>query len=194
MVTQKDLPNDGALGSCEVDTMVINGDVDARTEGTHGTEMNGNNRLYNSIGETGAGTQRGFTTNNSDQMSKSSKTLAAKKSSDLCDIEIAEQYYMNSNMIIRNQREENIYSNLPVKEDKQIQDMFGTNSSTKDLKEGNFKFIKCLSTEELRLKLQSLDKDMESEIERITSRFHIKRQPILDGIQEKENRKHQENF
>ena len=180
--------------SSEVDTMVINGDEDARGEGTHGTKTNGNDRLHNSINETGAGTQIGFTINNSDQTSKSSKTLAAKNSSDLCDIEIAEQYYMNSNMIIRNQREENIYSNLPVKEDKQIQDMFGTNSSTKDLKEGNFKFIKCLSTEELRLKLQGLDKDMESEIERITSRFHIKRQPILDGIQEKENRKHQENF
>ena len=180
--------------SCEVNTMVINGDENAGSEDTHGTKMNGNDRLYNSIGETGAGTHREFTTNNSDQMSKSSKTLAAKKSSDLCDIEIAEQYYMNSNMIIRNQREENIYSNLPVKEDKQIQEMFGTSSSTKDLKEGNFKFIKCLSTEELRLKLQSLDKDMESEIERITSRFHFKRQPILDGIQEKENRKHQENF
>merc|ERR1719264_1289596 len=69
--------------SSEVDTMVINGDDDARGEGTHGTKANGNDRLHNSINETGAGTQRGFTINNSDQMSKSSKALAAKKSSDL---------------------------------------------------------------------------------------------------------------
>ena len=47
------------------------------------------------------------------------------------------------------------------------------------------KSIKCLSTDELQTKLQNLDKDMELEIERITKRYHIKRQPIVEGIDEK---------
>ena len=58
--------------------------------------------------------------------------------------------------------------------------------------ERSFKFIKCLSTNELKAKLQNLDKDMELEIERITRRYHIKRQPIVEGIDEK--RKQQQNF
>merc|ERR1719245_864396 len=91
--------------------------------------------------------------------------------------------------------EENIYSNLPLlrQEDEQLQEMFSTKSSSNDLiKEGSFKYIKCLSTDELKSKLQNLDKDMELEIERITRRYHIKRQPILEGIDEK--RKQQQNF
>ena len=122
------------------------------------------------------------------------KNAANKKALDLCDIEIAEQLYMNSNMIPRNlKKEENIYSNLPLKEDKMLQEMFSTGlMESNTLKEGPFKFNKCLSTTELKSKLQNLDKEMELEIEKITRRYHIKRQPILDGIDEK--RKHQQNF
>ena len=100
---------------------------------------------------------------------------------------------MNSNMIPRNlQKEESIYSNLPVKED-ELQEMFCTDTmDSNTLKEGSFKYIKCLSTNELKIKLQNLDKEMALEIERITNRYHIKRQPVLEGIDEK--RKHQQNF
>ena len=64
--------------------------------------------------------------------------------------------------------------------------------STEPPKEGSFKSIKCLSTNELKAKLQNLDHEMELKIEQITRRYHTKRQPILDGINE--IRKQQHNF
>ena len=182
--------------SSKIETIVINGE-DANMCTTNGSSNNEVERPYNDVNQESTASNT-LKNKEKPQVSKSSKTSKHKSSSsDLCDIERAEQLYMNSNMIVpRNPKtEENIYSNLPLlkQEDEQLQEMFSTKSSSSDLiKEGSFKYIKCLSTDELKSKLQNLDKDMELEIERITRRYHIKRQPILEGIDEK--RKQQQNF
>ena len=182
--------------SSKIETMVINGeDIDESKSNLRDADETDfcTNSIRNEL-------DNESTLKNKDKsiVSKSSKPLKPKPlSHDICDIERAEQLYMNSNMIhLRNSKtEESIYSNLPLlkQDDDQLQEMFSTKSSSSDLiKEGSFKYIKCLSTDELKAKLQNLDKDMEHEIERITRRYHIKRQPILEGIDEK--RKQQHNF
>ena len=183
--------------SSKIDTMVITG------EDTNNSKVNGNSprspERTSNVDKQERSCPNMLKTKEKAQISKSSKAIKSKLSStDLCDIERAEQLYMNSNMIHpRNSKtEENIYSNLPLlkqDEQKDLQEMFSSQSPSSTLiKEGSFKFIKFLSTDELKTKLQNLDKDMELEIERITRRYHIKRQPIVEGIDEK--RKQQQNF
>ena len=130
---------------------------------------------------------------NLQQTQKQSKTLNARRnSSNLCDIEIAEQMYMNANMISR-LAPDTLYSNFPQKKHGiDLPEISSTNDLSTDTKENDFKFIKCLTNDELKAKLQNLDHEMELEIKRITEHYYAKRQPILDGIDEK--RKHQQNF
>ncbi|KAG7236869.1 hypothetical protein INR49_000173 [Caranx melampygus] len=52
--------------------------------------------------------------------------------------------------------------------------------------------ISSWSVEELRLRLASLDPQMEQEIEEIRQRYQAKRQPIMDAIEAKKRR--QQNF
>uniref|UniRef100_A0A3Q3QKG8 non-specific serine/threonine protein kinase n=1 Tax=Monopterus albus TaxID=43700 RepID=A0A3Q3QKG8_MONAL len=58
--------------------------------------------------------------------------------------------------------------------------------------EGDLEVVSTWSVEELRLRLASLDPQMEQEIEEIRQRYHTKRQPILDAIEAKKRR--QQNF
>ena len=177
--------------SSKIETMVING-VETSNKENIRIINEGNIPNSNGISRVSEDAPPPYNDKTNSSSSKSSKILKPKNASNLCDIEMAEQLYINSNMIPRNQREESIYSNLPLKDDKQFNEMFGTQKPSNELKEGSFKSIKCLDTNELKAKLLNLDKDMELEIERITRRYHIKRQPILDGIDEK--RKHLKNF
>lgn len=52
--------------------------------------------------------------------------------------------------------------------------------------------VSTWSVEELRLRLASLDPQMEQEIEEIRQRYQAKRKPILDAIEAKKRR--QQNF
>ena len=52
--------------------------------------------------------------------------------------------------------------------------------------------LKYLSRDELKSKMSNLDHDMEREIEDLRRRYHAKRQPILDAMDQK--RKRQQNF
>lgn len=52
--------------------------------------------------------------------------------------------------------------------------------------------VSTWSVEELRMKLASLDPQMEQEIEEIRQRYQAKRQPILDAIAAK--KRLQQNF
>ncbi|KAL0978850.1 hypothetical protein UPYG_G00176550 [Umbra pygmaea] len=54
--------------------------------------------------------------------------------------------------------------------------------------EGDLEVIRTWSVEELRLRLASLDPQMEQEIEEIRQRYQSKRQPILDAIEAKKRR------
>uniref|UniRef100_A0A3P9BKJ3 non-specific serine/threonine protein kinase n=2 Tax=Haplochromini TaxID=319058 RepID=A0A3P9BKJ3_9CICH len=58
--------------------------------------------------------------------------------------------------------------------------------------EGDLEVVSTWSVEDLRLKLASLDPQMEQEIEEIRQRYQSKRQPILDAIEAKKRR--QPNF
>ncbi|XP_071350292.1 serine/threonine-protein kinase 4-like [Trachinotus anak] len=58
--------------------------------------------------------------------------------------------------------------------------------------EGDLEVISTWSVEELRLRLASLDPQMEQEIEEIHQRYQAKRQPIMDAIEAKKRR--QQNF
>uniref|UniRef100_A0A3Q3LWR0 non-specific serine/threonine protein kinase n=1 Tax=Mastacembelus armatus TaxID=205130 RepID=A0A3Q3LWR0_9TELE len=58
--------------------------------------------------------------------------------------------------------------------------------------EGDLEVVSTWSAEELRLRLASLDPQMEQEIEEIRQRYQAKRQPILDAIEAKKRR--QQNF
>ncbi|XP_044204985.1 serine/threonine-protein kinase 4-like [Thunnus albacares] len=58
--------------------------------------------------------------------------------------------------------------------------------------EGDLEVVSTWSVEELRLRLASLDPQMEQEIEEIRQRYQAKRQPILDAIEAKKRR--QQNF
>ncbi|KAI4826462.1 hypothetical protein KUCAC02_029909 [Chaenocephalus aceratus] len=56
----------------------------------------------------------------------------------------------------------------------------------------DFEVVNSWTVEELRLRLASLDPQMEQEIEEIRQRYQTKRQPILDAIEAKKRR--QQNF
>lgn len=58
--------------------------------------------------------------------------------------------------------------------------------------EGDFEFLKYLSFEELQQRMNSLDADMEREIDELRKRYQAKRQPILDAMDTK--RKRSQNF
>lgn len=58
--------------------------------------------------------------------------------------------------------------------------------------EGDLEVLQTWTVEELRLRLASLDPQMEQEIEEIHQRYQAKRQPILDAIEAKKRR--QQNF
>ncbi|XP_015254143.1 PREDICTED: serine/threonine-protein kinase 4-like [Cyprinodon variegatus] len=58
--------------------------------------------------------------------------------------------------------------------------------------EGDLEVVSTWSVEELRMKLASLDPQMEQEIEEIRQRYQAKRQPILDAIAAK--KRLQQNF
>lgn len=52
--------------------------------------------------------------------------------------------------------------------------------------------LRSLPCEELQSRMQSLDMEMEKEIEGIRARYQAKRQPILDAMEAKKRR--QQNF
>nr|CAD7204221.1 unnamed protein product [Timema douglasi] len=58
--------------------------------------------------------------------------------------------------------------------------------------DGHFEFLKYLSYEELRQRMENLDSEMEQEIFELRRRYQKKHQPILDAIDQK--RKRQQNF
>uniref|UniRef100_A0A8C6SFW7 SARAH domain-containing protein n=1 Tax=Neogobius melanostomus TaxID=47308 RepID=A0A8C6SFW7_9GOBI len=58
--------------------------------------------------------------------------------------------------------------------------------------DGHLEVLQTWTVEELRLRLASLDPQMEQEIEEIHQRYQTKRQPILDAIEAKKRR--QQNF
>merc|ERR1719266_1360980 len=58
--------------------------------------------------------------------------------------------------------------------------------------EGDLEFLKYLSYNELTDKMSNLDQEMEREIDDLRRRYHAKRQPILDAMDQK--RKRQQNF
>jgi serine/threonine kinase 3 len=55
-----------------------------------------------------------------------------------------------------------------------------------------FQQLKYLSYNELTEKMSNLDQEMEREIDDLRRRYHAKRQPILDAMDQK--RKRQQNF
>nr|AFY97674.1 hpo protein [Macrostomum lignano] len=57
--------------------------------------------------------------------------------------------------------------------------------------DGNLDFVAALTYEELQSRLASLDVDMEKEIENLHIRYKLKRQPILEAIDEKKRRQQQ---
>ncbi|XP_030748575.1 serine/threonine-protein kinase 3 [Sitophilus oryzae] len=58
--------------------------------------------------------------------------------------------------------------------------------------DGDFEFLKGLSFEELQQRMNSLDADMEREIDELRRKYQAKRQPILDAMDTK--RKRSQNF
>lgn len=52
--------------------------------------------------------------------------------------------------------------------------------------------LKNLTYEELHQRMATLDQEMEREIDELRQRYHAKRQPILDAMDQK--RKRQQNF
>lgn len=56
----------------------------------------------------------------------------------------------------------------------------------------DFEFLRALPCEELQSRMQTLDMEMEKEIEGLRSRYQTKRQPILDAMEAKKRR--QQNF
>lgn len=63
---------------------------------------------------------------------------------------------------------------------------------TKNINELDFEFLKNLKLADLQAKLNSLDPEMEKEIENLRNRYHHKKQPILEAIEAKKRR--QQNF
>merc|ERR1719245_692722 len=68
----------------------------------------------------------------------------------------------------------------------------GKNNTVPSTGGGDLDFLKFLSFDELKGKMANLDQDMEREIDDLRRRYHAKRQPILDAMDQK--RKRQQNF
>jgi len=66
------------------------------------------------------------------------------------------------------------------------------NKFQRSINEGDFEFLKYLSYDELTGRMSGLDAEMEREIDDLRRRYHAKRQPILDAMDQK--RKRQQNF
>jgi len=62
----------------------------------------------------------------------------------------------------------------------------------RSITEGDLEFLKFLSYDDLTSRMAGLDSEMEKEIDDLRRRYHAKRQPILDAMDQK--RKRQQNF
>jgi len=62
----------------------------------------------------------------------------------------------------------------------------------RNITDGDFEFLKFLSHDDLTARMSGLDSEMEKEIDDLRRRYHAKRQPILDAMDQK--RKRQQNF
>jgi len=62
----------------------------------------------------------------------------------------------------------------------------------RSITDGDFEFLKFLSYDDLTGRMSGLDSEMEKEIDDLRRRYHAKRQPILDAMDQK--RKRQQNF
>ncbi|XP_035709501.1 serine/threonine-protein kinase 3 isoform X3 [Folsomia candida] len=71
-------------------------------------------------------------------------------------------------------------------------DAFNSKFSKTFIDNMDFDFLKFLSLEDLERKMETIDSEMEQEIDELRQRYHAKRQPILDAIETK--RKRQPNF
>ena len=172
--------------SSNLETMVTNEDKTKNKE-----NIQRRNELYPHA----PGPSKNHHTNHSAILNNSTKenvpASTSKPSSTLSDIEIAEQLYMNANITRQNKPSIHAVSTSGLDEEVKYQNTPHEKVFSKDPTKA-FAFLKSFSTEELKSKLKNLDHEMESEIEQITRRYHEKRQPILEGINEK--RKHQHNF
>ena len=75
----------------------------------------------------------------------------------------------------------------------QLLNFFGTKANINNYLKKYFLFqLKYLSLDELTKKMSNLDFEMEREIDDLRRRYHAKRQPILDAMDQK--RKRQQNF
>jgi len=71
-------------------------------------------------------------------------------------------------------------------------DMTGSDKFQRSITDGDLEFLKFLSYDELTSRMAGLDSEMEKEIDDLRRRYHAKRQPILDAMDQK--RKRQQNF
>jgi len=71
-------------------------------------------------------------------------------------------------------------------------DMTGGDKFQRSITDGDLEFLKFLSYDELTSRMAGLDSEMEKEIDDLRRRYHAKRQPILDAMDQK--RKRQQNF
>jgi len=60
----------------------------------------------------------------------------------------------------------------------------------RSINEGDFEFLKFLSYDELTARMAGLDGEMTKEIDDLQRRYHAKRQPILDAMDQKRKRQH----
>jgi len=60
----------------------------------------------------------------------------------------------------------------------------------RSINEGDFEFLKYLSNDELAARMAGLDGEMTKEIDDLQRRYHAKRQPILDAMDQKRKRQH----
>jgi len=68
----------------------------------------------------------------------------------------------------------------------------GGDKFQRSITDGDLEFLKFLSYDELTSRMAGLDSEMEKEIDDLRRRYHAKRQPILDAMDQK--RKRQQNF
>jgi len=71
-------------------------------------------------------------------------------------------------------------------------DLTGGDKFQRSITDGDLEFLKFLSYDELTSRMAGLDSEMEKEIDDLRRRYHAKRQPILDAMDQK--RKRQQNF
>jgi len=60
----------------------------------------------------------------------------------------------------------------------------------RSINDGDFEFLKFLSYDELTSRMSGLDSEMTKEIDDLRRRYHAKRQPILDAMDQKRKRQH----